>query len=146
MHLLLQSTDIVWTVIGAWFISGEHVPTLRFSCIMGCVGGSVSLSIHINRTLQQPVFVIIINLPSPILLGLCLATLRLAFTKPTRKDNCVGVTVDLFYISPIKLIISSIVAICMVRCILLPLLHSAVARITRTFSATCQLFYQIMCG
>jgi len=112
-HLLLQSTDLVWTLLGAWLINGERVTKIGFVCILGCIGGSVALSIRINETIEAPIFAIIINLSSPILLGLCLATLRLACTELMRKDNCVGGTVNAFELSAVKLIISSIVAICL---------------------------------
>jgi drug/metabolite transporter (DMT)-like permease len=43
-HLLLQSTDLVWTVLGAHIINKERSSTIEIGCLAGCVVGSVVLS------------------------------------------------------------------------------------------------------
>ena len=48
-HLLLQSTDLVWTVLSAWFINGEIVTPAEMLCLVGCVAGSVVLSWQIEE-------------------------------------------------------------------------------------------------
>jgi hypothetical protein len=58
-----------------------------------------------------PFFAVAINLVSPVLLGLCLATLRLACTELMRPDDRVGGTVSLVELTSIKLIVSSFVAL-----------------------------------
>ena len=127
IHLLLQATDLVWTVLGAWLINGEKVTWIESLCLMGCVGGSVCLgwqimvSDHHNQestslggeeqNTSTPLFAICVNLTSPMLLGLCISTLRLACTELMRPNNRVGGTVSAVELTAIKLCISSAVAL-----------------------------------
>ena len=111
-HLLLQSTDLVWTVLGAYIINAEVVSFVELLCLAGCIAGSIILGWSIeNSSLSAPLFAILINLTSPILLGFCLATLRLACTELMRPDNRVGGTVSSVELTSIKLILSSSVAL-----------------------------------
>jgi hypothetical protein len=80
-HLLLQSSDLVWTVLGAYIINKERSSTIEIRCLAGCVILSWQL---------------------------CLATLRLACTELMRPDNRVG-TVSSVELTSIKLIVSSFV-------------------------------------
>eukprot|EP00529_Nitzschia_sp_RCC80_P015347 CAMPEP_0113490518 /NCGR_PEP_ID=MMETSP0014_2-20120614/27088_1 /TAXON_ID=2857 /ORGANISM="Nitzschia sp." /LENGTH=711 /DNA_ID=CAMNT_0000384293 /DNA_START=22 /DNA_END=2157 /DNA_ORIENTATION=- /assembly_acc=CAM_ASM_000159 len=118
-HLLLQSTDLVWTVLSAWFINGEIVTPAEMLCLVGCVAGSVVLSWQIEElsSVAAPLYAICINLISPVFLGLCLATLRLACTELMRPDNRVGGTVSAVELTSIKLIVSSSVGL-ILACIL----------------------------
>jgi len=111
-HLLLQSTDLVWTVVGAYVINAEVVSMVELFCLAGCVAGSIVLGWSVgNSSITAPIFAILINLTSPILLGLCLATLRLACTELMRPDNRVNGTVSSLELTSIKLIISSLVGL-----------------------------------
>eukprot|EP00523_Entomoneis_sp_CCMP467_P007461 CAMPEP_0168740490 /NCGR_PEP_ID=MMETSP0724-20121128/12013_1 /TAXON_ID=265536 /ORGANISM="Amphiprora sp., Strain CCMP467" /LENGTH=478 /DNA_ID=CAMNT_0008787941 /DNA_START=183 /DNA_END=1619 /DNA_ORIENTATION=- len=136
-HLLLQSTDLVWTVLGAWWINQERIRPLESVCLLGCIVGSFVLSwnhimkqheeqqlLHdagtdssmtteddsLSNALGAPLFAIGINLLSPMLLGLCLSTLRLACTELMRSDNCLRGTVTSVELTSIKLFMSSTVA------------------------------------
>lgn len=111
-HLLLQSTDLVWTVLGAWWINGEVVSVIEMFCLGTCVVGSMVLGWQLEESsLAAPVFAIVVNLISPMLLGVCLATLRLACTELMRPDNRVGGTVSAVELTAIKLIVSSAVGL-----------------------------------
>ena len=138
-HLLLQSTDLVWTVLGAWIINNEHVTNLELCCLCCCVMGSVILSwqLHVNEhshthvddsssenllphngapssispSSTSLIFALGINLLSPMLLGLCISTLRLACCELMRPNNRVNGTVSSVELTSIKLVISSLVAI-----------------------------------
>ena len=114
-HLLLQSSDLVWTVLGAYIINKERSSTIEIRCLAGCVILSWQLLFDKNNnnhnnesSVVVPFFAIAINLVSPVLLGLCLATLRLACTELMRPDNRVG-TVSSVELTSIKLIVSSFV-------------------------------------
>lgn len=123
IHLLLQSTDLVWTVLGAWWINGERINCLGLAALGGCVAGSLCLGwqimiLHVEQAkdgghvaIAAPLYAIGINLISPMLLGLCIATLRLACTELMRPDNRVGGTVSSVELTAIKLIMSSGVAL-----------------------------------
>ena len=117
-HLLLQSTDLVWAVLGAWSINGERSSVAEMVCLLGCIAGSILLSWQLlydneGSSLTEPFYAIAINVTSPILLGLCLATLRLACTELMRPDNRVGGTVSAIELTSIKLIISSMIGLVM---------------------------------
>jgi hypothetical protein len=116
-HLLLQSTDLVWTVLSAWWINREDIAVIEMFCLAGCVAGSVVLGWQLNNessaTTTTPLYAIAVNLVSPILLGLCFATLRLACTELMRPDNRVGGTVSSVELTSIKLIFSSVVGLMM---------------------------------
>lgn len=118
-HLLLQSTDLVWTVLGAWLINEETINGIELMCLMGCVSGSLVLGwqVSADQSVAAPLFAIIINLISPMLLGLCIATLRLACVELMRPDNRVGGTVSSVELTSIKLMMSSSVAL-ILACIL----------------------------
>ena len=176
-HLLLQSTDLVWTVLTAWLINQERIRPLESLCLVGCILGSFVLGwshvlsmeheqeenehhssspsvdlksflLHKNKTraahshmddplyaassqhnqhtldsadmLQQdddddedtapPWLAIGVNLLSPMLLGLCISTLRLATVELMRPDNCVQGKVTAVELTCLKLILSSAVA------------------------------------
>ncbi|KAL3923796.1 MAG: hypothetical protein SGILL_001436 [Bacillariaceae sp.] len=112
-HLLLQSTDLVWTVLGAWWINGEVINGVELLCLVGCVSGSLVLGWQVSEddSIAAPLFAILINLISPMLLGLCIATLRLACVELMRPDNRVGGTVSSVELTSIKLMMSSSVAL-----------------------------------
>jgi hypothetical protein len=120
-HLLLQSTDLVWTVLSAWWINGEGIALIEMCCLAGCVAGSVVLGWQLNNesstTTTASLYAIAVNLISPILLGLCLATLRLACTELMRPDNRVGGTVSSVELTSIKLLLSSVVGL-MLACLM----------------------------
>ena len=109
-HLLLQSTDLVWTALASWFINNERVNFLGALCLVGCTIGSVLLSINLGQSLAAPIPAIVVNLLSPVLLGLCLSTLRHACTVLMNPRNRVGGSVSALEITAIKLVLSSAVA------------------------------------
>jgi hypothetical protein len=112
-HLLLQSTDLVWTVLGAWWINGEVINATELLCLIGCVSGSLVLGWQVSedQSVAAPLFAILINLISPMLLGLCISTLRLACVELMRPDNRVAGTVSSVELTSIKLMMSSSVAL-----------------------------------
>ena len=70
-HLLLQSTDLVWTVLGAWWINGEWIDWTEMMCLAACVAGSIVLGWQVSEdeSIKAPVYAIVINLISPMFLG-----------------------------------------------------------------------------
>eukprot|EP01063_Lacrimia_lanifica_P038300 TRINITY_DN8100_c0_g1_i1.p1 TRINITY_DN8100_c0_g1~~TRINITY_DN8100_c0_g1_i1.p1 ORF type:complete len:385 (+),score=96.32 TRINITY_DN8100_c0_g1_i1:67-1221(+) len=111
-HLLLQSTDLVWTLLGAWFINGERVTVAGLCSLIGCIAGSTLLAWQAldNDAVSAPVYAIIVNLTSPVLLGLCLTFLRVACTHLMNPNNRVKGTVTSFELTALKLMQSSAVA------------------------------------
>ena len=119
VHLLLQSTDLVWTMLWAYLINGECIDYVGLTSLLGCVSGSVMLSMQVvsndrevpKRYRDVTVLAIMINLLSPILLGLCIATLRSACVELRWKTNRVGGRVSSVEITALKLLVSSPVAL-----------------------------------
>mmetsp|Transcript_28493 Transcript_28493/g.63825 ORF Transcript_28493/g.63825 Transcript_28493/m.63825 type:complete len:386 (+) Transcript_28493:188-1345(+) len=111
IHLLLQSTDLIWTLLWAWLINGETVSRTGLFCLLGCILGTAILALEVWTNVSAPVMAIVVNLVSPILLGLCIATLRSACVVLMRKDNRVKGTVTSIELTALKLAISSTVAL-----------------------------------
>ena len=70
-----------------------------------------------ESSLEASFFAVAINLASPVLLSLCLASLRLACTELMRPDNRVRGTVSAVELTSIKLFVSSLVGL-LLACIL----------------------------
>jgi len=81
--------------------------------LIGCVAGTLVLGWQVSedQTITAPLYAILINLISPMLLGLCISTLRLACVELMRPDNRVGGTVSSVELTSIKLLMSSSVAL-----------------------------------
>lgn len=149
-HLLLQSTDLIWTCVAAWFIKDERLSPVGYACIAACVVGSAITSLSAaastasnhdmwnssrdtnmtttttttTSTSIPPMFqfyentmwAILINLLSPMLLGLCIAALRVSCKRlliPCN-PNLGGTTMDSSELTCWKLFVSAIVALLLV--------------------------------
>jgi len=119
VHLLLQSTDLVWTMLWAYTINGECIDYVGLTSLLGCVSGTVMLSTQVvsndrevpRRYRDDTILAILMNLLSPLLLGLCIATLRSACVELQRETNRVGGRVSSVEITALKLLVSSPVAL-----------------------------------
>uniref|UniRef100_A0A061S237 Sugar phosphate transporter domain-containing protein n=2 Tax=Tetraselmis sp. GSL018 TaxID=582737 RepID=A0A061S237_9CHLO len=78
VHLLLQATDLLWTVLAAYYINGERQGPIEATACLGTVFGSVLIGLRLNQSMSAALMPLVVNLLSPILLGLCIATLRRA--------------------------------------------------------------------
>jgi len=151
IHLLLQSTDLIWTVLWASIINREKVSRIGLTCLAGCLLGTVILSLQVMENVAEtPALAILFNLISPLLLGLCISTLRSGCVELKRKDNAVGGTVTSVEITALKLVISSSVAFALAnvfegewRAAFRDLPHAT--RLGVLGSATPILFYQVNC-
>ena len=76
-HLLLQSTDIMWTILFAHLLNREQLDRYELLCCIGTAGGSVLIAIRTHETIPA-LFPIVVNLASPLVLGLCVSELRRA--------------------------------------------------------------------
>uniref|UniRef100_A0A7S1RXV4 Sugar phosphate transporter domain-containing protein n=1 Tax=Alexandrium catenella TaxID=2925 RepID=A0A7S1RXV4_ALECA len=89
-HLLLQSTDLVWTVIFARAINKERLGLFEGVAAVFSVVGGVLISLEAGGNLEAPVLGLTVNLLTPIFLALCITTLRKGVAELFRPDNCVG--------------------------------------------------------
>eukprot|EP00934_Nitzschia_sp_Nitz4_P008024 Nitzschia sp. Nitz4//scaffold217_size45653//35596//37428//NITZ4_007228-RA/size45653-augustus-gene-0.10-mRNA-1//-1//CDS//3329542249//8014//frame0 len=136
-HLLLQSTDLIWTCAAAWFIKDERLSPIGYACMVACVVGSAITSLSAVKSSPSdgdhsggsggssrllatrdlpsginPVWAIAVNLLSPILLGLCIAALRVSCKKLLAPNNphLGGTTMGSGELTFWKLTVSSLVA------------------------------------
>lgn len=110
-HLLLQSTDLVWTVIFARVINKERLGFLEVVAATLSVIGAVFISLAAGGELQAPALGLSVNLLTPIFLALCITTLRTGAAEIFRKDNCLKGTMNAGEFTAIKLALSSSVAL-----------------------------------
>jgi hypothetical protein len=116
-HLLLQSTDLVWTIIFARFINKERLGVFEGIAAAFSVAGAVFVSLGAGGELEAPVLGLTVNLLTPIFLALCITTLRTGAAEIFRKDNCVQGTVTPAEFTAIKLALSSLVAFVLALCL-----------------------------
>lgn len=110
-HLLLQSTDLVWTVILSRIINKERLGILEGMAASLSVVGAVFISSAAGGELEAPALGLIVNLLTPIFLALCITTLRNGAAELFRHDNCLGGTMSPAEFTAIKLALSSSVAL-----------------------------------
>eukprot|EP00924_Labyrinthula_sp_SR-Ha-C_P003455 maker-scaffold_15-snap-gene-10.73-mRNA-1 protein AED:0.01 eAED:0.01 QI:21/1/1/1/1/1/5/510/374 len=81
-HLLLQSTDIMWTVLFAHLRNNEILSRSELFLSILTVIGSIMIALHTDTFLSRsgstnhPIFAILINIASPIFLGLVVSQLK----------------------------------------------------------------------
>jgi len=110
-HLLLQSTDLVWTVLFARFLNKERLGFLEGLAAAISVVGAVLISIDTGANLDAPFLGLAVNLLTPIFLALCIVTLRTGAAEVFRPDNCLGGSMTPFEFTAIKLTLSSSMAL-----------------------------------
>mmetsp|Transcript_25449 Transcript_25449/g.55072 ORF Transcript_25449/g.55072 Transcript_25449/m.55072 type:complete len:263 (-) Transcript_25449:41-829(-) len=96
-HLLLQATDLMWTVLFAHLFTRELLSRQEFLTCVGSTAGTILIAWRTHQTLPDSFYSILVNLTSPVLLGLCITFLRKAahslLVKENRVDGrCQGMT------------------------------------------------------
>lgn len=74
-HLLLQSTDIMWTILFAYLMIGERLSFVEGIACFGTSIGSILIAFRANERFNNLPGVLV-NLTSPILLGLVVIELK----------------------------------------------------------------------
>eukprot|EP00913_Durusdinium_trenchii_P018340 g17228.t1 len=97
IHLLLQSTDVIWTILLAAVVNHEDR-----SCLIG---------LHAVHTLEAPFIPLLVNLLPPFLLALCVSTLRTGASELFRLDNRLEGSITPTEFTCLKLALSSITAL-----------------------------------
>lgn len=110
VHLLLQGTDILWTVLAARVINRETLePAELLACAL-CLVGSCCVSVSAASLLGASPLPLVVNLLSPALLGLCIATLRRATVELMHPGNKLGGTMTYGELTCWKLMFSAVTA------------------------------------
>mmetsp|Transcript_83486 Transcript_83486/g.150622 ORF Transcript_83486/g.150622 Transcript_83486/m.150622 type:complete len:371 (-) Transcript_83486:113-1225(-) len=111
IHLLLQSTDVLWTVLTARVLNQEHLGRLECAAAVLSGMGSVMIGLHAVQTLEAPLVPLLVNMATPVMLALCVSTLRMGTVELFREDNRLGGTVTATEFTAIKLGFSSLTAL-----------------------------------
>eukprot|EP00927_Polykrikos_kofoidii_P050339 TRINITY_DN44251_c0_g1_i1.p1 TRINITY_DN44251_c0_g1~~TRINITY_DN44251_c0_g1_i1.p1 ORF type:complete len:377 (-),score=49.96 TRINITY_DN44251_c0_g1_i1:109-1218(-) len=106
-HLLLQSTDLVWTVIFARFINDEVVGPLEGAAISLSTLGAILISLQAHANMEASAMGLAINLLTPVFLGLCISLLRAGSVELFSKHNRLRGSMTPVEFTCIKLTISS---------------------------------------
>jgi hypothetical protein len=110
-HLLLQSTDLVWTVIFARVLNKEKLGFLECCAAILSICGAFLISFRAGSTLDAAALGLIVNLLTPIFLALCITTLRGGTKELFRTDNRLGGSVTPIEFTAVKLLLSSMTAL-----------------------------------
>lgn len=111
MHLLLQSTDIIWTIFLAEFVNGEDLGLVEVLAALLSAAGSFLIGLHAVDTIQAPLVPVLVNLLPPFILALCVSTLRMGAQELFRPDNEKTQGMSVVEFTAIKLCLSSITAL-----------------------------------
>ena len=89
-HLLLQSTDLVWTVLFAYFWNCERLGVIECGAAVLSIVGAVCVCLAKGDTWSGEGVTPLglgVNLLTPVFLALCITTLRSGTAELFRKDN-----------------------------------------------------------
>lgn len=111
MHLLLQSTDIVWAIILAEYVNGEDLGVVEILAAFLSGTGSFLIGLHAVDTLETPLMPILVNLLPPLILALCLSTLRMGAQELFRPNNRLAGSISVVEFTAIKLALSALTAL-----------------------------------
>lgn len=106
-HMLLQSTDLLWTVGCAWLLVGERVGAQEVSAILLTTLGTVLISFDAAAFVSAPLIPLLVNVLTPLPLALSVAALRRGVKELMRPDNLVGGMLAV-EVTAIKLAVSSL--------------------------------------
>lgn len=123
MHLLLQSTDLVWTVIFARILNKERHSFLEYLAAVLSTIGSCMISMRAVQSLEAPVLPLLVNLLTPPMLALCVCTLRKGAAELSRPDNRLEGGVTPIEFTSLKLAMSSACALLLSLCLEGDLFH-----------------------
>jgi len=110
-HVLLQSTDLVWTVLVARIWNKERPGILELVAAVLSTAGSVLIGLHAGQTLDAPFVPLLVNCLTPLVLALCIATLRSGAEELFRPDNVLQGSMTATEFTAIKLFLSAFVAL-----------------------------------
>eukprot|EP00929_Paragymnodinium_shiwhaense_P051821 TRINITY_DN26016_c0_g1_i1.p1 TRINITY_DN26016_c0_g1~~TRINITY_DN26016_c0_g1_i1.p1 ORF type:complete len:372 (+),score=76.77 TRINITY_DN26016_c0_g1_i1:87-1202(+) len=111
MHLLLQSTDLLWTALTARLINKEKLGYAEVLAVICSTAGSVMIALHAVDTVEAPALALAVNLLTPLMLALCVSTMRLGARELFRPDNCLEGSMTKAEFTGIKLTLSASVAL-----------------------------------
>lgn len=110
-HLLLQSTDLVWTVLAARVWNKEKLGVVEHVAAGLAVAGSLLIGLHAGQVLSAPLVPLLVNCLTPLVLALCIATLRSGAQELFHPGNRLQGSVSPAEFTCLKLLLSSSVAL-----------------------------------
>lgn len=116
VHLLLQSTDVVWTVLLARIVNKEKVGPIEWLASLLSVAGSFLIGFQEVTTLEAPFIPLLVNLITPLMLAMCVSTLRLGAEELFRYDNRLHGSMTAIEFTAMKLVISAMASLALSMC------------------------------
>jgi len=110
-HLLLQSTDLVWTVLTARVWNKEKLGFVELFAAGLATMGSLMIGLHAGQILEAPLLPLLVNCLTPLVLALCISTLRSGAKELFRADNPLQGSVTPTEFTSLKLLMSSAMAL-----------------------------------
>ena len=113
-HLLLQATDLLWTVAFARVLARERAGTTPLGglAVLLSTAGSLLVAIDTSASLRAPLVPLLVNLLTPVVLSLCVVFLRAGTRELMREGNAVlGGPMSSWEFTAVKLALSTAVAL-----------------------------------
>lgn len=109
-HLLLQATDLLWTVAFARLINKEQTGPVECLAVLLSTCGTILVSLDLSQSLTAPLVPLLVNLLTPIALALCVTTLRNSVKVLMTKDGILEDGMGAVELTSIKLAFSATTA------------------------------------
>lgn len=110
-HLLLQSTDLIWTVVTARVWNKEKLGVVETVAAALATVGSVMIGLHAGQVVSAPTVPLLVNCLTPLVLALCISTLRSGAQELFREDNPLHGSVSPAEFTSLKLFLSALMAL-----------------------------------
>mmetsp|Transcript_11073 Transcript_11073/g.24746 ORF Transcript_11073/g.24746 Transcript_11073/m.24746 type:complete len:412 (+) Transcript_11073:60-1295(+) len=106
-HVLLQATDLLFTAAFARCMNKERLGIVEGWAVMLLFVGSVMVSFHASSSLSAPLLPLLVNLLTPLVLALCVTSLRSGLQELMRSDNRLRGSMTLLEFTALKSIVAA---------------------------------------
>jgi drug/metabolite transporter (DMT)-like permease len=113
VHVLLQSTSLLWAVVLARVINKESLDILESSAVVLVIFGAVVISLDSSPQVEGSALGLVVNWVATLFEALYLNLLRKGIAELSRSDNCLQGSMSPFEFTAFKCVLSSAVILVM---------------------------------
>ncbi|CAE7340268.1 unnamed protein product [Symbiodinium sp. CCMP2456] len=111
IHLLLQASDLAWTLLIAKFCLEENPGRQEIFAAVLSTAGAVLVAYQGTQSVEAPLIPVLVNLLIPLMMAIVVVFLRRTTVELRRRDNCLGGRITPAEITAIKLAFSAFVCL-----------------------------------